>query len=160
MAVVALAYGLLFQGSLWYPINLLSAVAMPGMARADVAELRAFNMTALVLGIIAHGLISVLAGLLYAVLLPMLPRRHMLWGGLVAPLLWTGGIWAVLGIINPVLNARVDWTWFIISQIAFGLAAGYVVSRAQPVATMQTWPLAARAGVEAPGVGRQRERDR
>jgi hypothetical protein len=160
MAAVALTYGLLVQGSLWYPINLLSAVAIPGLAQADVAELRAFNLTALILGIIAHGLISVLTGLLYAVLLPMLPRRHMLWGGLVAPLLWTGGLWAVLGVINPVLNARVDWAWFIISQIAFGLAAGYVVSRAQPVATMQTWPLAARAGVEARGVGGPRERSR
>jgi hypothetical protein len=160
MAVVALAYGALFQRSLWYPINLLSAVAMPGMARADLAELRAFNMTALVLGVIAHGLISILAGLLYAVILPMLPRRHMLWGGFVAPLLWTGGLWAVLGVINPTLSARVDWTWFVVSQIAFGLAAGYVVSLAQPVATMQTWPLTARAGVEATGVGGRRERGR
>jgi hypothetical protein len=160
MAVVALAYGAIVQGSLWYPINLLSAVAMPGMSQASVTELRAFNLTALVIGIIAHGLISVLAGLLYAVILPMLPRRHMLWGGLVAPLLWTGGLWAVLGVINPVLNARVDWTWFVVSQIAFGLAAGYVVSRAQPVGTMQTWPLVARAGVEAPGLRGLRERDR
>ena len=160
MAVVALAYGVIFQQSLWYPINLLSAVAMPRMAQAGMAELRAFSGTALVLGIIAHGLFSVLAGLLYAVILPMLPRRHMLWGGLVAPLLWTGGLWAVLGVINPVLNARVDWTWFIVSQIAFGLAAGFVVSRAEPVRTMQTWPLAARAGVEASGVDAPRERGR
>ena len=160
MAVVALAYGAIVQGSLWYPINLLSAVAMPGMSQAGVTELRAFNLTALVIGIVAHGLISVLSGLLYAVILPMLPRRHMLWGGLVAPLLWTGGLWGVLGVINPALNARVDWSWFVVSQIAFGLAAGYVVSRAQPVATMQTWPLAARAGVEAPGVSGPRERDR
>jgi hypothetical protein len=158
MAVVALAYGVVFQQSPWYPINLLSAVAMPRMAQAGIAELRAFSATALILGVIAHGLISVLAGLLYAVILPMLPRRHMLWGGLVAPLLWTGGLWAVLGVINPVLNARVDWTWFIVSQIAFGLTAGFVVSRAQPVATMQTWPLAARAGVEAEGVIPPRER--
>jgi hypothetical protein len=64
----------------------------------------------------------------------------------------------VLGVINPVLNARVDWPFFIISQIAFGVAAGFVVSRAQPVATMQTWPLAARAGVESPGVRAPRER--
>jgi hypothetical protein len=113
--------------------------------------LRAFNGTSLLLGFIAHGAISVRAGLLYAVILPMLPRRHMLWGGLVAPLLWTGLIWALLGVINPALNARVDWTWFIASQIAFGLAAGFVVARAQPVATMQTWPLAARAGVQATG---------
>jgi hypothetical protein len=151
MAVVALAYGVVFHHSLWYPVNLLSAVAMPGMAQASLTELRAFSMSALIIGIVAHGLISVLAGLLYAVILPMLPGRHVFWGGLVAPLLWTGGLWAVLGVINPILNARVDWTWFVISQIAFGLAAGYVVSRAQPVATMQTWPLAARAGVKAPG---------
>jgi hypothetical protein len=158
MAVVALIYGLAFQRSLWYPINLLSAVAMPQLAQADLGTLRAFNLTALILGIIAHGLISILAGLLYAVILPMLPRRHMLWGGLVAPLLWTGGLWAVLGVINPVLNQRVDWPFFILSQIAFGVAAGFVISRAQPVATMQTWPLAARAGVESPGVSAPRER--
>jgi len=160
MAIVALAYGAIFQHSVWYPVNLLSAVAMPGMAQASLAELRAFSMTALILAIVAHGLISVLAGLLYAVILPMLPGRHVLWGGLVAPLLWTGGLWAVLGVINPILNARVDWTWFVVSQIAFGLAAGYVVARAQPVATMQTWPLAARAGVRASGVSGRREIDR
>lgn len=140
MAVVALLYGLLFQHSIWYPINLLSAVAMPRMVQAGTAELRAFSGTALMLGTIAHGVISVLAGLLYAAILPMLPRRHMLWGGLVAPLLWTGLLWALLGVINPALNARVDWTWFIASQIAFGLAAGFVVSRVQPVATRQTEP--------------------
>lgn len=158
MAVVALGYGVLAQGSPWYPINLLAAAALPRMSEAGMAELRQLDATALGVGIVAHGLISVLAGLLYAVILPMLPRRHMLWGGLVAPLLWTGGLWAVLGIVNPALNARVDWTWFIVSQVAFGLAAGHVISRAQPVATMQTWPLAARAGVEAAGEPGPQER--
>lgn len=149
MAVVALAYGVLVQRSPWYPINLLSGVAMPAMAQADMPELRAFNATALVLGIVAHGVVSVLVGLLYAVILPMLPRRHTLWGGLIAPLLWTGFLWALLGVINPVLNARVDWAWFIVSQIAFGLACGWEVARAEPVATMQTWPLQARVGMHA-----------
>ena len=82
----------------------------------------------------------------------------MLWGGLVAPLLWTGFLWALMGVVNPALNARVDWTWFIASQIAFGLAAGFVVARAQPIATMQTWPLLARAGVETAGARPERER--
>ena len=74
---------------------------MPGMARADVAELRAFSGTALIIGLVAHGLTSMLVGLLYAVILPMLPRRHMLWGGLIAPLLWTGVLWALLGVDQP-----------------------------------------------------------
>ena len=160
MAVLALAYGLIVQRSLWYPINLLSAVALPALAHASLAELRAFSLLALVIGTIVHGLISVLVGLLYAVILPMLPRRHMLWGGLIAPLLWTGLLWAVLGIVDPTLNARVDWPWFVVSQIAFGVAAGIVVARAHPLATMQTWPLAARAGVETSRGRSEQERDR
>jgi hypothetical protein len=149
MAVVALAYGVIVQRSLWYPINLLSAVAMPGMARATVAELRAFDLSALAIGVIVHAAVSVLVGLLYAVILPMLPGRHLLWGGVITPLLWTGLVWALLGVVNPTLGAHVDWPWFIVSQIAFGLAAGFVVARAHPLPTMQTWPLAARAGVKA-----------
>jgi len=158
MAALALAYGLVVQRSVWYPINLLSAVAMPSLAHATVAELRAFSLTAFVIGIVVHGLISVLVGLLYAVILPMLPRRHMLWGGLVAPLLWTSLVWAVLGIVDPMLNARVDWTWFVVSQIGFGLTTGFVVARAHPLATRQTWPLATRAGVETSTAGSEQTR--
>lgn len=157
MAVVACAYGLLAQGSLWYPINLLAAAAMPAMAASGAEALRGFSGPALAIGVAIHGLISLLAGLLYAVILPMLPRRHMIWGGVVAPVLWTGLVWALLGVVNPALNARIDWTWFVASQIAFGLVAGFVVGRARPIATMQTWPLAARAGVEATGTERPRE---
>src|SRR5262249_39198961 len=60
MAVVALAYGVLVQRSPWYPINLLAGVGMPSMARATLAELQAFNTTALILGIVAHGVVSIL----------------------------------------------------------------------------------------------------
>jgi hypothetical protein len=160
MAVVALLYGMRAQESLWYPINLLAGIAIPGMVRLSLEQLRAFSLLALIIAVLAHGVLSLLTGLLYAVILPMLPRRHMLWGGIIAPLLWTGLIWAVLGIVNPVLNARIDWPWFIASQIAFGLVAGFVIARAVPVATMQTWPLAARAGVDATGMDREREGDR
>jgi hypothetical protein len=159
MAAVALFYGVLAQGSLWYPINLLAGIALPSITHLDVGQLRAFSLAALIIGTIVHAVISLLAGLLYAVILPMLPRRHMLWGGVVAPLLWTGLIWGGLSVVNPALNARIDWLWFIASQIAFGLAAGLVISRAEPITTMQTWPLAARAGVEATGMGVKREAD-
>jgi hypothetical protein len=160
MAVVALIYGLVTQDSLWYPINLLAGLAIPGMEHLRVEQLRAFSLSALSIAVLAHAVVSLLTGLLYAVILPMLPRRHMLWGGIIAPLLWTGLIWAVLGVVNPALNARIEWVWFIASQMAFGLTAGFVVARAHPIATMQTWPLAARAGVEATGMGLERERDR
>ena len=160
MAVLALAYGLLVERSLWYPINLLSAAAIPRLTQATLADLRAFNLHALVIGTIVHGLLSMLAGVLYAVILPMLPGRHMLWGGVIAPLLWTGLVWAMVGIVNPALGARVDWPWFVVSQMAFGLAAGFVVGRAQPLATAQSRPLAARAGVHVSRPRSESERDR
>jgi hypothetical protein len=157
MAVVACAYGIIFQQSIWYPINLLAAAAMPSLANADVTQLRLFNGAGFVVALISHGVISLLVGLLYAVLLPMLPSRFSaFWGSLLAPLLWTGLISASLRLINPALNTRIDWIWFIASQVAYGMVTGYVVAHTKTVETVQTWPLVARAGIEAPGITSER----
>jgi len=161
MAIVACLYGVVAYRSIWYPINLLAAAAVPSLARADLAQLTAFNGTGFIVGLISHGVFSVLVGLLFAVLLPMLPsRRAAFWGSLISPLLWSALIWATLRLINPALNARIDWIWFIASQIAFGMTTGYVVHHSKMVETMQTWPLAARAGIEAPGVMSEKGEER
>src|SRR5262249_2847422 len=141
--------------------NLLAAAAVPSLAQADLAQLTAFNGTGFVVALLSHGVLSILVGLLFAVLLPMLPsRRAAFWGRLITPLLWSALIWANLRLINPALNARIDWLWFIASQVGFGLATGYVVHHSKMVQTMQTWPLGARAGIEAPGVMPERGEER
>jgi hypothetical protein len=161
MAIVACLYGLIAYRSIWYPINLLAAAAVPSLAKADLAQLTTFNSTGFIVGLISHGVFSILVGLLFAVLLPMLPsRRAAFWGSFISPVLWSALIWATLRLINPALNTRIDWIWFIVSQIAFGLTTGYVVHHSKMVETMQTWPLAARAGIEAPGVMSEREEKR
>jgi hypothetical protein len=153
MAIVACAYGLIAYGSVWYPINLLAAAALPSMTIADLAQLKSFDSMAFFVALNSHGAISILVGLLFAVLLPMFPsRRAAFWGSLTSPLFWSALVWATLRFVNPALNARIDWTWFIASQVVFGLVAGYVVHHTKPVETMQTWPLAARAGLEVPGL--------
>ena len=153
MAIVACAYGVIGYGSVWYPINLLAAAALPSMAHAGLAQLKVFDGTAFFVALISHGAISILVGLLFAVLLPMFPsRRAAFWGSLTSPLFWSSLVWATLKFVNPALNARIDWAWFIASQVVFGLVAGYVVHHTKPVETMQTWPLAARAGLEVPGL--------
>ena len=152
MAIVAIAYGLLAEGSVWYPINLLAGSLLPSLDGADPTALRAFDGLALGLAVLIHGATSIFVGLVFAMTLPMLPRWPLVWGGLVAPLLWSAVLWLGFGIINPALAAHVDWPWFVVSQIAFGLTTGYVVSRGERVKTMQAWPLAQRAGIEAPGV--------
>jgi hypothetical protein len=157
MAIVACLYGVIAYRSIWYPINLLAAAAVPSLARADLAQLTAFNGTGFIVAMISHGLFSILVGLLFAVLLPMLPsRRAAFWGSLVSPILWSALIWATLRLINPALNARIDWIWFIASQVAFGMVTGYIVHHSEMVETMQTWPLAARAGIEAAGIMTER----
>jgi hypothetical protein len=147
MAAVAMAYGQLTQHSVWYPINLLAAVASPDLARADLAHLRGFSATGLALGTLVHGAISLLVGLLYAVILPMLPGSSLVWGGVVGPLLWSGGVWASLGLVNPALNQRIEWVAFVVSQVAFGLTVGWVVGRSKRVRSLQAMPVAVRAGL-------------
>jgi hypothetical protein len=94
-----------------------------------------------------------LIGLLYGIALPMFPRRPLLLGGILAPVFWSGILYAGLGIINPALQARIDWGWFMASQFAFGLVAGFVVARHEKISTLQHLPFAVRAGIEAPGIG-------
>jgi hypothetical protein len=150
MAVMALVYGQFTQGSIWYPINLLAASGVPTLANASLAQLREFNASGLTVAILSHGSLSIMVGLLYTVLLPMLPARYeWLFGGIVTPLMWTALLFPTFDLVNPALAKRVDWPWFILCQIAFGVVGGFVVYKSQKVETMQSWPLAQRMGVHA-----------
>jgi hypothetical protein len=60
-------------------------------------------------------------------------------------------LYSILGIVNPVLNQRIDWFWFVLSQLGFGIAAGMVVFRQERIHTWQHLPFALRAGMEATG---------
>ena len=153
MAIVACLYGLVAYGSIWYPVNLLAAAALPSLADAGPKVLAAFHPAGFVVALISHGIISLLVGLLYAAILPMMPSRFTaFWGSFLAPVLWTALIASTLRLVNPALNTRIDWGWFIASQIVYGLITGYVVAHSKQVETAQSWPLAARAGIEAPGL--------
>lgn len=152
MAVLAILYGLIGHKSIWYPINLLAAAGSARISAMSYDQLLAFDGTGLVLATIIHVVGSGLVGLLYGVALPMFPRRPILLGGVMAPLFWSGILYTGLGVINPALQAQIHWGWFMASQFAFGLVAGFVVARHEPIATMQYLPFAIRAGFEAPGL--------
>jgi formate-dependent nitrite reductase membrane component NrfD len=149
MAILAVLYGIISGHGIWYPINLLSAGFFP--ARATVEQIAAFHWDALIIATILHLICSSLVGLLYGVALPMFPRRPILFGGLIAPVLWSGLIHSMLDAIDPVLNQRIDWPWFVISQLGFGIVAGVVVSRQERIRTWQFLPFAMRAGIETQG---------
>ena len=152
MALLACLYGILKQGSIWYPINLLAATVYGQSLKFGAASLNAFHLSSFSLAVVIHLITSLLVGLLYGAMLPMFPRRPILLGGVIAPILWTGLIHSILGLINPLLDERIDWRWFIASQFAFGIVAGLVVVRQARIRTRQFVPFVMRAGIETPGM--------
>ena len=156
MAALACLYGLLRQRSIWYPINLLAATASAQSFHFDRPSLSTFHATSFSLAVVIHLITSLLVGLLYGAMLPMFPRRPILLGGVIAPVLWTGLLHSILGLINPMLDARIDWPWFIASQFAFGIVAGLVVARQERLRTRQFEPFLVRAGIEAAGLNDQK----
>jgi hypothetical protein len=159
MAALAMLYGLVSGNGIWYPVNLLAAGFFPAATTATTAEIGAFHLKVFLIAVSVHLITSLFVGLLYGAILPMIPRRPILLGGVVAPIAWSGLIHSILGIVNPVLNSRIDWFWFVLSQIGFGIVAGIVVSRQERVRTWQHMPFLMRAGIEAPGIFEDRRRE-
>jgi hypothetical protein len=159
MIIPALLYGLIGYHSIWYAVNLLGGAGVAGWSNPTLAEITHFRLSALIAATIIHAVGSILIGLLYGAMLPMLPKRPVLLGGVIAPLLWTGVLHATLGIINPYLDQRIDWWWFVASQVTFGLVAGVVVARQAHIYTEQYLPFAARIGLETPGMMEERNRE-
>ncbi len=149
MIVPATVFSLLKFHSLWYAMNLMAAGGFVGWAHQSNEFLAQFHIEGLLAALAIHTVTSLLVGSLYGAMLPMFPRWPILTAGFLAPLLWTGLLSSALNIVSPILNERIDWFWFIPSQIAFGLVAGFVVNLQARVRTrqFQSLPFALRAGL-------------
>src|SRR5262252_9330680 len=157
MAVLACTYGLVKAGSIWYPINLLAATVYAQSLKLGPEQLNSFHGDSFAIALGLHGIGSIFVGLLYGAMLPMFARRPIVLGGLIAPVLWSGLLYSTMQLLNPLLASRIDWLWFMASQIAFGVVAGIVVVRQERVSTRENLPLIMRAGIEAPGIIPERE---
>ena len=151
MTLPAALFSLLRYHSIWYATNLLAAGGFVSWAGASEAFLSGFHLNGFIAAIIIHGLTSLLVGLLYGALLPMFPRFPIITAGVTIPLLFTGIMRSALGIVSPILNQRINWFWFVVSQVAFGLVCGYVVNRHAKIRTPQfrALPFAVHAGIES-----------
>lgn len=152
MAIIAILYGVIFAHSIWYPINLVAGSLYSAGAMPSNEALMQFHPAWLLFALALHLTVCTLVGLLYGAMLPMLPGRPILWGGVVAPLIWSGLVYSVLDFVNPLLDQKINWYWFAASQVAFGVVAGLVVVRHNKQWTAENLPLAMRAGIEAPGL--------
>ncbi len=152
MAGLACLYGLIAEHSIWYPINLLAGVVIPSLGDESVAQLKQFNGLAFGAAVVGHSILSCLVGVVYAVMLPMFPKYAVFWAGILMPVFWSGLVATTLNILNPVMNGRISWPWFVAAQLGFGLVGGYVIAQSTSIQTMQSWSLAERAFIETPGL--------
>ena len=151
MAAPAALYGWVKYHSIWYAVNLLAAGGFVSWIGASNAFLSEFHLRGLLAALVIHGLTSLLVGLLYGAMLPMFPRYPIVTAGVMAPLLLTGILHSAIDVISPILNQRIDWFWFVASQIAFGLVCGFVVNLQAKVRTpqFQALPFSIRAGIHS-----------
>jgi hypothetical protein len=128
MPLPALVYGLLSSHGIWWPVNLLAGMVIPGIGRMSTRELEQFHPALLVVGILIHIVVSLVLGLIYGVLLPTLPdiRKPIAWGALLMPLLWTAVSYVAFSVMNPDIRDGIAWLWFAISQLIFGVVAALV----------------------------------
>jgi hypothetical protein len=128
MPLPALVYGLMSGHGIWWPVNLLAGMVIPGVGGMSANELEQFNPWLLIAGILIHIVVSLVLGLIYGVLLPTLPdfRKPLAWGALLMPLLWTAASYVAFSVMNPAIRDGVAWFWFVISQLIFGVVAAIV----------------------------------
>ncbi len=159
MAILAVIYGVFAYHSVWYPINLLAGSLYAPSAMPSIDAMMRFNLGWFLFALAMHITMCLLVGLLYGAMLPLLPRSPILLGGIIGPLLWTGLLYQIIGFVNPLLDQRINWWWFAVSQAGFGIVAGLVVTRQNRVLTAENIPLAMRAGIEAPGIMEEHGRE-
>ena len=159
MIVLAEIYGVVRFHSIWYVVNLLGGAGVAGWTNPSEHDLAKFHLAAFLIAIMIHTASSFLVGLLYGALLPILPRHPIVLGGLIAPALWTGLLHSILGLLNPYFDDHINWYWFALSQVGYGVVAGWVVAREGRLKALRGVPLSVRLGVERPEP-RQDDEDR
>lgn len=150
MIVLAEIYGVVRFHSIWYVVNLLGGAGVAAWTHPSEHELAAFHLAPFLIAIAIHTASSFLVGLLYGALLPIMPRHPILLGGLIAPALWTGLLHSTLGLLNPYFDDHINWYWFALSQVGYGIVAGWVVTKQGRIKSLQGVPLSVRLGIERP----------
>jgi hypothetical protein len=133
MPIPAELWSLSSRHGLWYPANLLAAMVLPDTDRLSMPDLESFHPGWLAIALTLHLAISLGFGAIFSLLLSRVRPipSTLAWGGLLMPLLWSSFSFSLMGVVNPLLQKRVNWPWFIASQFVFGVVVAIVVERSE-----------------------------
>src|SRR6478736_976562 len=157
MPIPAFIWAISSGHSIWFPVNLLAGLVLPGLPDMPhdqlLAQLEMFHPWGLVCGIILHATMSIGFGLIGGVLLPTLPPipgGPLVFGSVILPLLWSGASHSLMSLVNPLMSQFVDWPWYIASQLVYGLATSIVILRSEKIPIAPRGPGADAGGPSIP----------
>lgn len=133
MAFVGLIAGVVIGRGIWYPINLLAAMGLRSFQTMSPEQLSQFSSSGLFVGIILHFTISVVFGLIFAILLPNFPGHPLVWSLIGGGVLWVFADVVLLLPLNPIMAQLVDVPSFIIAHVVYTIILGLWVSRYEKV---------------------------
>jgi mono/diheme cytochrome c family protein len=136
MPIPAFIWAISSGHSIWFPVNLLAGLVIPGLTDMPAKEFDQFHPWLLAGAIVMHVTLSIGFGLIGGVILPTLPQipgGPLLFGGLILPLGWTAANQSLLGIVNPLLADHIDWKWYLVSQLVYGIATSIVIMRSETI---------------------------
>ncbi len=135
-AVMALAmalWGAMSGHSVWYPVNMIAATVLRPLQNASPAEIESFMPAAALVGTLLHGLISIFLGMIFNTLLPTLPGSALVWGVIIGLLLWVSAQYALLPLINPMMDQLMYEPTFLLANVAYSLVLGWWVNNAEKI---------------------------
>ena len=147
MAVVALIWGAI-NYSIWMPVNLLAAMVLSSFNTAEASSLEQFHVGGFFTALGIQLSMSIMVGLVLAMIMPMAIKFPRLFSIIIAPLTWSLVTYAAMGVLDPTLERWVNWYWFVGSQIAFGAVAGFFIARSERIETIQFLTSAERMNLE------------
>ncbi|MCC7085637.1 MAG: c-type cytochrome [Pirellulales bacterium] len=140
MPIPAIVWSWLSGHGIWFPVNLLAGMVLPGLDEGSsqqvLEHLQRFLPGPFFIAIVIHVAMSIGIGLIYGVILPTLPPLPggpLVLGGIVLPALWTAASHSLMGVVNPLLHNYVNWLWFVVSQFIYGVAASLVIMRSEKI---------------------------
>ena len=111
----------------------MAATAIREFQTMTPEQLSEFSLPGLFVGTILHLTISVAIGLLFAVLLPMLPGHPLLWSLIAGGVLWVFADVVLLLPLNPIMSSLVNVPSFIVAHLVYTIILGLWVSRYEKV---------------------------
>jgi hypothetical protein len=123
MAAFSMSVSMLQGPGMWMPVKLIGGVVLGSRA---VNRPGSFDVRPILMGLAVHAVVSVILGILFALLSSRLPPVTLiLYGVVYALVIWLVALFLVLPVVDPLLVNNTNPALFALSHMMYGLSLGW-----------------------------------